>query len=206
MTLTGCTAKKDAPLHGQEQIEALREEAKTWSSGRYLFTDLKTGGTDRVFSFMYEPDGSQTSLYEQVTDGIYHAEYYSRGTLCVYDGENVSVYNTSSEGYESYNKDNPHPYSTGDLFFYIAPCVMSSAESTDGKGNITYLYNYNTDRINQTMDTSYTKFVTAYTFDSEGNFLYFTLDNSGDEDARTYMIEMIGINSLTEIENPMMAE
>ena len=203
LTLTGCSIKKENSLHGKEQIEALREEAKGWQSGRYLLTDLVTGETDQVFSFMYDTDGSQIYLYEKVIDNNYYAEYYGRGLLYIFDGENVAVYNTESDGYESYSKDNPHPYSTGDLLFYENLFVMSSAESTDDKGNITYMYNYDTDKINKALGTSLTKFVTTYTFDSEGNFLDFTQSNSDGSEDVSYMIELLDINALTEIENSM---
>lgn len=206
LTLTGCSPKKEASLCGQEQIEALRQEAKNWTSGRYLLTDLKTGETNQVFSFMYEPDGSQVYLYETLNDYIYTAEYYGQGMLWIFDGESTAVYNTDGGEYEQYTRDNPHPYSTGDLLFYESLFVMSSAESTDDKGNVTYLYNYDTDKINKSLGTSLAKFVTAYTFDSDGNFLNFTQNNSDGSEDSSYMIELLDINALTEVENPMAAE
>ena len=199
----GCSLKKENSLHGKERVEALREEAKGYTSGRYLFTDLATGETNQVFSFMYEPDGSQTCLYERVKDDTYYAEYYSENRLYVYDGETVSVYNTDSDEYETYSRQDPHPYSTGDLLFYERAFVMSSAESTDGDENVTYLYSYDTDKINKSLGTSFTKFVTTYTFDKDGNFLRFTQSNSDGSEDVSYMIEMLDINALTKIENPM---
>ena len=202
----GCSIKKENLLAGKEQVEALREAAKGWESGRYLFTDLSTGDTNQVFSFMYEPDGSQVYLYETVSGDTYTAEYYGQGTIWLFDGEEVSVHNASSGDYEQYTKDNPHPYSTGDLLFYENLFVLSSAESTDGSGNTTYLYNYDTGRINNALGTSLTKFITTYTFDAEGNFLSFTQSNSDGSEEYSYMIELLDINSLTEIENPMNTE
>lgn len=206
LTLTGCSFRKENSLHGKEQVEALREEAKGWTSGRYLFTDLDTGETNQVFSFMYNADGSQTYLYEQVNGGSYYAEYNDGNRIYVLDGETVSVYNAGSGEYASYDREDPHPYSTGDLLFYENLFVKSSGESTDDKGNITYLYNYDTDKINESLGTSLTKFVTSYTFDNEGNFLYFTQTNSDGKKDYAYMIELLDMDALTEIENPAIAE
>ena len=206
LTLTGCSIKKENSLHGKEQVEALREEAKGWQSGRYLFTNLETGEMYQAFSFMYGTDGVQTCLYEQVTDGNYYAEYNDGNRLYVTDGESAAVYNTGSGGYESYNKENPHPYSTGDFLFYENLFVQSSAESSDSQGNVTYLYNYDTDKINKTLGTTLKSFVTTYTFDQSGNFLYFTQTNSNGETEYSYRIDLVDINSLTEIENPAIAD
>ena len=206
LTFGGCSIKKENSLHGKEQVEALREEAKGYTSGRYLLTNLSTGDTDQVFSFMYDTDGSQIYLYEKVTGDIYYAEYYGGGLLYIFDGENVSVYNTGSGEYATYTKDAPHPYSVGELLFYENLFVMSSAESTDGEGNVTYMYNYDTDKINKALGTSLTKFVTTYTFDSEGAFLSFTQSNSDGAEDYSYKIEVIDVNALTEIENPMIPE
>lgn len=203
LTLTGCSVKKENPLAGKEQIEALREDAKTWTSGRYLFTDLASGETNQVFSFMYDTDGSQIYLYETVRDGVYTAEYYRENMIWFFDGEDVSVYNADSDEYESYSKDNPHPYSVGELLFYENLFVQSSAESTDDEGNVTYLYNYDTDKINKALGTSLTKFITTYTFDADGNLLSFTQSNSDGSGDYSYMIELLDINALTRIENPM---
>ena len=204
--MTGCSVKKENALHGKEQIEALREEAKGYTSGRYLLTNLATGDTDQVFSFMYDTDGSQIYLYEKVTGDIYYAEYYGGGLLYIFDGENASVYNTGSDEYEAYNKDNPHPYSVGELLFYERAFVMSSAETTDDDGSVTYLYSYDTDKINKSLGTSLTKFITTYTFDNDGNFLRFTQSNSDGSGDVSYMIELLDINALTRIENPMIPE
>lgn len=206
LILTGCSIKKENSLSGMEMIKALREEAGGWDSGRYLFTDLDTGDMNQAFSFMYEPDGSQTYLYERITDGNYYAEYCGGGRLYVVEGENVSVYNLDSDGYESYNKENPHPYSTGDLLFYENLFVKSSGESSDAEGNVTYLYSYDTDKMNKALGTSLTSFITTYTFDAEGNFLYFTQSNSDGTNSVSYRIDTLNVNTIEEIENPALAE
>ncbi|MCH5350126.1 MAG: hypothetical protein J1E40_12435 [Oscillospiraceae bacterium] len=206
LTLSGCSIKKEYDLHGKEQVEALREEAKGWQSGRYLFTDLGTGEMNQAFSFMYNSDGSQTYLYEHITEGSYYIEYYGGGMIYILDGENISVLDEGSADYVSYNKDNPHPYSAGDLLFYENLFVRSSVENSDDQGNVTYLYNYDTDKINRSLGTSLKSFVTTYAFDQEGNFMYFTQSNSDGENDFSYRIELVDINSITKIENPMMSE
>lgn len=202
LTLGGCSAEKKSGIHGKSQVEAFRAEAVGWESGRYLFTDLETGETYQVFSFMYNADGTQTCLLERINNGNYYAEYNGGGMIYILDGENLSVINEGNENYVSYSKDSPHPYSTGDLLFYVEPYIKDSSENPDEQGNVTYVYNYDTNKINDSLGTSLTGFSTAYTFDSEGNFLYFAESNSDGDGSYAYMIEVLDANQITEIENP----
>lgn len=203
LTLGGCSSgKAETGLPGREQIEALRAEAAGWQSGRYLFTDLQTGEMDQAFSFMYNADGTQTYLYERVINGNYHAEYNGGGMIYIIDGEGLSVINSGSADYVSYDRENPHPYSTGDLLFYVRQYIVSSEQVTDEQGNCIYGYEYDTEKMNKAIGTSLTEFSTAYTFDAEGNFLYFTQSNSDGEGVYSYRIEPADINSVTEIQNP----
>ena len=206
LTLGGCSIKKENDLHGREQVEALREEAKDWTSGRYLFTDLKTGEMYQAFSFMYASDGSQIYLHEQVRDEEYHAEYNDGSRIYITDGKTVEIYNTGREDYVSYSRDEPHPYSTGVLLFYENLFVKSSAASSDEQNNITYVYNYDTGKINDSLGTSLSKFITSYTFDKDGDFLFFTQSNSSGGDEYSYRIDVVDVNAIDVIENPMMAE
>lgn len=204
LTLGGCSSPKaETALPGRDKIEALRAEAANWQSGRYLFTDLDTGETNQAFSFMYNADGTQTYLYERVTDGNYYAEYNGGGMIYILDGENISVINAGSADYVSYSRENPHPYSTGELLFYVEPYIISSEQVSDEHGNCIYGYEYDTGSMNKAIGTSLTEFSTAYTFDAEGNFLYFTQSNSDGERSYTYMIEIVDPDAVTEIENPV---
>ena len=199
--MTGCSLRKEYDLYGKDKIEAFRAEAAQWQSGRYLVTDLETGIMTQAFSFKYEEDGSQSYLYEQVSGTNYYAEYNSGGIMEVYDGENVTVLNAGDEGYVSYNKDDPHPYSTGDLLFYVNLFVKSSLESSED-GNTIYMYNYDIDKLNETQGTSFTEFSTKYAFDGQGNFLYFEMSNTSESGNSSYRIEVIDVNSIEEIERP----
>lgn len=204
--LTGCSLQKEYDLCGKEQIEAFRAEAQGWTSARYLLTNLETDETDQVFSFMNNADGTQTYLYEKIVDGSYYAEYSGGGMFCVLSGTDVTCFREGDEGYAEYTAEKPHPYSTGELLFYVNLYVESSDESTDEQGNVTYTYIYSTDKINESLGTSLTSFVTAYSFDKDGNFLYFTQSNSDGENEYAYMIETWDINSITEIENPALEQ
>lgn len=199
--LAGCSLRKEYDLHGKDRIEAFRAEAAQWQSGRYLVTDLETGITTQAFSFKYEADGSQSYLYEQVSGTDYYYEYNSGGVMEVYDGENVTVLTEGSEGYVSYDKEDPHPYSTGDLLFYVNLFVKSSLESSDN-GNTIYMYNYDTDKLNETQGTSFTEFSTKYAFDGQGNFLYFEMSNAAAGENYSYRIEVLDVNGIDEIERP----
>ncbi len=204
--LGGCSLKKEYDLYGKAQVEALRESAKGWQSGRYLLTNLDTDVMDQAFSFMYNEDGSQTYLYERVLEeNGYYAEFSDGEAFYVLSGGETNILKKGSEGYVSYDRKNPHPYSTGDLLFYENLFVKSSEEIPGEDGGVCYRYYYNTEKINDTLGTSLTEFVTEYVFGSEGGFEYFVQRNSDGENSYAYRIDVIDADSLTEIENPVMA-
>ncbi len=205
LSLAGCSLRKEYDLCGKEQVEALREEAKGWRSGRYLLTNLDTDVMDQAFSFMYNSDGSQTYLYEKVSGDSYYAEYSDGKTLYTLDNGTALMIKEGAENYVSYSGENPHPYSTGDLLFYENLFVSSSEEAADGDNTI-YRYYYNVEKINETLGTKLTEFVTEYAFDGGGNFLYFTQRNSDGEKSYAYRIDVTDVNGLTEIENPILED
>lgn len=201
--LSSCSLQKEYELYGKERVETLREEAKTWRSGRYLLTNLDTDVMDQAFSFMYNADGTQTYLYEIVSgDGEYSAEYSDGHILYTLNEGTALMIKEDAENYVSYSEESPHPYSTGDLLFYENLFVKSSEEIKDGE-NVIYRYYYDTDKINETLGTGLAEFVTEYVFDGNGSFLYFTQKNSDGETSYAYKIELADINGLTEIENPI---
>lgn len=202
----GCSLKKEYDLYGKERVEALRETAKNRQSGRYLLTNLDTDIMDQAFSFMYNEDGSQTYLYERVSEeNGYYAEFSDGETLYVLNGGEVSILKSGSEGYVAYNRESPHPYSTGDLLFYENLYVKTSEEAPAEDGGVCYRYYYNTDKINDALGTKLTEFVTEYVFDADGDFGYFVQRNSDGESSYSYRIDIIDADSLTEIENPALA-
>ena len=202
----GCSIKKEYDLYGKEQVEALRERAKGWQSGRYLLTNLDTDVMNQAFSFMYDEDGFQTYLYEKISDdGNYYAEFSDRDAFYIIDGGMANVYNIGSDGYIFYDRNDPHPYSTGDLLFYENLFVKSSEEIPQEDGGADYVYYYNVDKINDTLGTSLTEFVTEYVFGADGEFEYFVQKNSDGESSYAYRIDIIDANGLTEIENPALA-
>lgn len=201
---TGCSLKKVVELEGREQVEAFVAQAKTWQSGRYMLTNINTGITDQVFSFMNNADGTQSYLYERIIDGALHTEY-SDGKEIYFTVEKDGQI-TEGEGAEDnvlYTVENPHPYSTGDLLFYVNLYASGSQAVTDSQGNVTYTYHYDTDKINEVLGTSLSSFVTTYTFDKNGGFVYFSQTNSNGTNSYAYMIEVLDVNSVTELENPI---
>ena len=200
--LTGCSLQKEYDLCGKDKIESLRAEAAQWESGRYLFTDLSTGDMNQAFSFRYEPDGSQTCLYERVIGHSYYAEYYGNGMFCTLDNGSVSVIKEGEEGYVSYSREHPHQYSSGDLLFYVNLYAASSEESTDDDGNTVYKYVYDTEKMNKAVGLSLTEFSTEYVFDKDGDFLYFTQKNSDESGTYDYRIDVVDINAVDRIDAP----
>lgn len=200
---TGCSLKKVVELEGRAQVEAFVSEAAGWQSGRYMLTNLATGETDQVFSFVNKADGKQEYLYERIADGTLYTEY-SDGEQVYFTSETNGevVQGDGAEDNILYTVENPHPYSTGDLLFYVNLYASGSTAETDAEGNVTYTYIYDTEKINKALGTSLSSFATTYTFDKDGAFLYFTQNNSDGENSYAYMIEVIDANGLTELENP----
>ncbi len=203
MSLTGCSLKKVVELEGRAQVEAFVEEAKTWQSGCYVLTNLDTGEADGVFTFINNDDGTQSYLYESVADGKPYVEYSDGRLFYRIDDESISVCNEGDEGYVSYTAENPHPYSAGNLLFYVNLYASGSTAETDGEGNVTYTYIYDVEKINGAMGTSLDSFVTTYAFDAEGNFINFTQRNTDGENGYGYMVEVMDVNSVAELENPL---
>ncbi len=203
MSLTGCSLKKVVELEGMEQVEAFVAEAATWQSGRYMLTNLTTGETDQVFSFINNEDGTQSYLYEKIVDEKLFAEYSDGKLFCTVNDGEVTVYNEGSEGYISYTVEEPHPYSTGGLLFYVNLYASGSTAETDDEGNVTYTYIYDTAKINEALGTSLDSFVTTYTFNANGEFVSFTQKNSDGESGYAYMIEVLDANAVAELDNPL---
>lgn len=201
--LTGCSLKKVVELDGREQVEAFIAEAAGWQSGCYVLTNLDTGEADSVFTFINGSDGVQSYLYESIADGAAYVEYSDGKIFCTVDGDEMSICNEGDEGYVSYTAENPHPYSTGNLLFYVNLYASGSTAETDSDGNVTYTYIYDVGKINKAMGTSLDSFVTTFTFDADGNFVNFTQSNTDGESSYAYMVEVLDVNSVAELENPL---
>lgn len=207
--LGGCSEKKD--IVGSEKIEALRKEAQSWESGRYFIKNVDTDVLEQVFSFYYDSDGRQVYLCEGVQNGEYYSEYSNGLELFREENHIGALIPSSDETYGVYTKKEPHPYSTGQLFFYLKNYIASSEEKADGEGNICYVYTYNPERLSKALGSTVTSFVTEYAFDENGDFVYFRQHNSsdiaGNENSGvmdfTYEITLGDINGVTEIENPV---
>ncbi len=203
MCLSGCSLKKVVELEGREQVEAFIAEAAGWQSGCYVLTNLDTGEADSVFTFINNEDGTQSYLYESIADGTAYVEYSDGGLFYRIDDESVSICTDDDEGYVSYTAENPHPYSAGNLLFYVNLYASGSSAETDSDGNVTYTYIYDAEKINEAMGTSLDSFVTTYTFDADGNFVNFTQRNTDGESGYAYMVEVLDVNSVAELENPL---
>ena len=203
MCLSGCSLRKTVELDGREQVEAFVNEAKTWQSGCYVLTNLDTDEADSVFTFINNNDGTQSYLYESIADGKSYVEYSDGKLFYTADDSSISVCNEGDEGYVSYTTENPHPYSTGNLLFYVNLYAAGSTAETDSEGNVTYTYVYDVGKINEAMGTSLDSFVTTFTFDAEGGFVNFTQSNSDGESGYAYMVEVMDVNSVAELENPL---
>lgn len=201
IALTACGSKQE--LVGMDKIEALRAAAESYDSGCYVIRNNADGEIEQTFTFMYDTDDTQIYYCEGFDTDGYYAEY-SNGRELFRERNGVgTAVPSSDENYVAYTRKKPHPYSTGQLFFYINSYVASAEETTDGEGNTLYIYKYDTESMNKKMNTELTDFATSYAFDSEGNFVYFRQANSGRDGNYSYEITTESVNSITSIENPI---
>lgn len=200
-TLTACGTKQE--LAGCDKVEALRTAAQSYESATYVIKNLATDEIEQTFTFMYDSDGSQIYYCEGYDNDGYYAEYSNgRELFRERDGVGTAV-SSSADDYVSYTKKKPHPYSTGQLFFYINSYVSSAEETTDSEGNTLYIYQYDTERLNKDMKTNMDGFATSYAFDGEGDFVYFRQTNTGSDGSYAYEITLENVNGITSIENPI---
>lgn len=207
--LAGCSQEKD--IAGSERIEALRKEAQSWESGRYFITNVDTDVLEQVFSFYYDSDDRQVYLCEGVQNGRYYSEYSNGLELFREENGVGALIPSDNETYAVYTKKEPHPYSTGQLFFYLKDYIASWEEKPDGEGNMCYIYTYDHERLSKVLGNTVESFVTSYAFDENGDFVYFRQHNSSDITGNensgvmdfTYEITVEDVNAVTEIENPV---
>ena len=211
MTCLSSCAAESKEIIGSDQIEALRSKAAAYESGRYFIENLDSGVLEQVFSFYYDKDDRQVYLCEGELGGEYYAEY-SNGVELFREENGVGAnIGSTDETYAKYTRKDPHPYSTGQLLFYIKNYVDTSEQTADEDGNTVYIHRYDVEKLNKVLDSDVSVFYTYYAFDSEGEFKYFCQHNesSADTDANgnpvsyTYRITLGDVNSITEIENPV---
>lgn len=201
IAFTACGSKQE--LVGMDKIESLRTAAENYESGCYIIRNTDSGEIEQTFSFMYDTDDTQIYYCEGYDTDGYYAEYSNGKELFrERDGVGTAV-PSNDESYVSYTRKKPHPYSTGQLFFYINSYVSTSEETTDNDGNTLYIYQYDTERMNKKMNTALTEFATSYAFDSDGNFVYFRQANSGSNGSYSYEITTESVNDIASIENPI---
>lgn len=210
--LGGCTESKE--IIGSAEIEALRSEAAAYESGRYFIKNIDSGALEQVFSFCYDEEERQIYLCEGNQAGELYTEY-SNGVELFRDENGVSKNVASTdETYARYTRKEPHPYSTGQLLFYIKGYVDASEQVTDEDGNTVYIHRYNVEKLNRALESPVSEFTTYYAFDSEGRFVYFCQHNAsadtyfedGTPVSYTYEITLGDVNAITEIENPIVIE
>lgn len=198
--LSSCQSRD--PFVGEDMIKTLRSEAAEYTSARYLLINVETDMLEQVFTYRYNDDGTQSYLYETEASE-YYAEYSDgktllRGSLASYEEVPQGV-----DEFAVYTKKEPHPYSDGQLLFYVADAISSAEQTADANGNAVYIYYYDTEKLNKMMSGSLTEFVTSYTFDGDGNFVYFRQHNvSSDGQSFTYEITMQDVNAIDTVENP----
>ena len=208
--MSGCAAEKQEII-GREQIEALKNEAAAYESGRYFIENLDTGMLEQVFSFYYDGDDRQVYLCEGDLGGEYYAEFSNGVELFREENGTAANIGSTDETYAKYTRKDPHPYSTGQLFFYIKNYVGTSEQTADEDGNTVYIHRYDVEKLNKLLDDDVSAFYTYYAFDADGKFQYFcqhnesasATDANGNPVSYTYRITLGDVNGVSEIENPI---
>ncbi len=206
LSLSAC-GSKSSDIAGSKKVEKFRDSVLDYSSGRYFVTNLIDDELEEVFTFRYDDAGTLVYLYEQYRNYTYSAEYGDGSYIYFKDENGVNVINRADEGFVLYTKDNLSPYASGQLLFYVKGYISESLETIDENGNCIYNYNYDVDAMNKELGKELTEFNTSYVFDKDGNFIYFTQHNSSVVDGEiyeyAYMIEILEVDNITEVENPM---
>lgn len=205
----GC-GEKTPEIVGGDMVDKLRSEAAEYSSARYYVTDVESNAVEQVFSFYYDTDGKEVYLNETFKNNVYTAEYNDGTDMWQMQGDSSAKIDKSNDGFKVYTKKKPDPYALGSLFFYAPKYISSSEQSTDGEGNILYLFIYDIDAVNKELGTDMTEFSTSYAFDKDGRFVYFRQHNASPYDQNnvasyTYEITVDEINAVTTIDNPCKA-
>lgn len=202
--LPGCQSRD--PFAGEDKIKALRSEAAEYTSARYILVNVEADKLEQVFTYRYNDDDTQSYLYETDTDE-YYAEYSDGQRLICGSLTSYEEVPQGADGFVLYTKKESHPFSDGQLLFYVAGAVQSAETITDTDNNTLYVYYYNTEKLNKIMGGSLTEFVTSYAFDTDGNFVYFRQHNvSEDGQSFTYDISVQDINAIEAVENPFESE
>ncbi len=162
-------------LDGMSEIEDIRAEIAESSSGEFNLIDEKSLEKNQYFAFWENEDGTQSYYSENYQNDVATAIYS--------DGEKVfRVTNDSEteifEGDPEYllcdSKKNRHPYSTGQLLFYVPEYVESNVSMIDNDAETAkYLYSYDVQAINEQLGTELMSFSTIYEFDTNGEFINF---------------------------------
>lgn len=204
--LGSCSEKTE--ILGKDKVEALRSEAAAYDSGRYFVRNVTTGALEQVFSFCYDELDRQIYLCEGSQAGTVYWEY-SNGVELFREENGVSENVASTdETYVKYTRKDPHPYSTGQLLFYIENYIDSSEQTSDDSGNTVYIHRYNAEKLSRAMGMNISEFSAYYAFDAEGKFVYFrqynvSADQNGQPQTFVYEITIDEVNSITEIEKPL---
>lgn len=202
LLLASCgSSKQDFP--GTEKIEALRTAAEGYDSGCYVLKNVLTDEIEQTFTFMFDTDDTEIYYCEGISADGYYAEYSNGRDLFREQGGKSVFVPTSDESYVSYTRKKPHPYSSGQLFFYINAYISQGSQTQDAEGNTLYVYTYDTEKMNKRLKTNLSEFATSYAFDANGNFVYFRQTNTDESGSYTYEITTENVNSITSIENPI---
>lgn len=189
-----CTVKK---LDGEDEINALKEECKTLSSGTYTVTDIMSGKETMFFSFCY-PDNSKLA-YIYVEDSNF-TEYHDGEQLMLRMDRNEVAFAEGSEEWYLYTKEEPHPYAVGGLCFFLGNAA-EKVETEQSDSGTTYRYRYNAEKMaKETGTQGLTEFYVEYRFGNDGSaeiIQHSTVETDGAQQEYAYSVSLTEKNAVT---------
>lgn len=201
----GLTACGKEPFDGEDLVEAARDAYESYDSARVLITNEDTGEVEQEFVFKYDEKDSCTYLYTGGYEGTGYIQY-NNGFECFTEQDGEYTYlERGDTDFEAYTRDSKHPQASGAYLPYERSAIESVEKSEDSDGNTVYTYSYDPDSFDT--DASIASFDAVYHFDDDGELAYFeeisVLSEDGEDVKHSYRIDITDINSVDEIENPL---
>ncbi len=141
LMLASCNSGKPK-MDGMGDIEAIRSEIASSKSGEFNLIDAKSMEPNQYFAFWGNSDGTQSYYSETYQDGVATA-IFSDGVSVfrVTNDSETEIFSDDPEYLLCDNDKNRHPYSNGQLLFYVPEYVDSNISMTDQNAKTTkYCY------------------------------------------------------------------
>lgn len=200
LLLSGCA--KSVSIEGGEEIERVRKEYASLTSGCYTVVNDETKQTEQTFAFAYNDDNTLAYCCKGMEKGEPYTELHDGIILTITKNGNAERYGKSDAGWYGYTKKKPHPYACGGLLFYY-PELAEQATVTEGNGMTSFIYTYDTEKLTKKLgmtEGSLSDYTTTYCFSGEVLSCFVqdsTVVEEGKESHYRYTVTLENANALS---------